>query len=343
MGGIIGSVASVALPAVASYFAPGVAGALGVTSALGTAAVGAGMGALASAATGGNPLTGAITGGIGGYIAAPTTAAVGAGSALPADIQASIQAANPTMSAADAQAAAQAYASQGYTSANWGSSIGAGGSMPLQNLFKPTGQNALSQLTGLAPNTISSIGQGAASLYGAQMGADAAKAATAETTRQFNIAQQNQAPWLAAGQKALAEQQKLLFGTPQDIQTSLQGTPGYQFRLQQGQQGLDAGLAARGGMGSGKSAVAASEYNQNFATNEYQNALNRLSGTGQTTATDLAKQGAGYSQVMGDVGMKAAAQRQSGLLGSANALTSYVNPTKQIAGYNAAGNPIFAP
>ncbi len=62
---ILGVVAAVAVP----FVAPAIAGAIGVSSTLGTAAVGAGLGAAASAATGGDPLLGALTGGVGTFAA----------------------------------------------------------------------------------------------------------------------------------------------------------------------------------------------------------------------------------------------------------------------------------
>jgi hypothetical protein len=65
-GDVAGTAAKVAAPVAAAYFAP-----MAGFGALGTAAVGAGLGGLASAATGGNFLQGALMGGIGGYMAAP--------------------------------------------------------------------------------------------------------------------------------------------------------------------------------------------------------------------------------------------------------------------------------
>ena len=62
---VLGVVAAVAVPFVA---AP-IAGAIGVSTALGTAAVGAGLGATSAALTGGDPLMGALTGGFGTYAA----------------------------------------------------------------------------------------------------------------------------------------------------------------------------------------------------------------------------------------------------------------------------------
>lgn len=72
--------------------------------------------------------------------------------------------------------------------------------------------------------------------------------------------------------------------------------PGYDFRQQEGQRGVEASAAARGGVLSGGALKALTKYNQDFASNEYGNAYNRynqdqttrfnrlsaLAGTGQT-------------------------------------------------------------
>lgn len=62
---VLGVVAAIAIP----FVAPAIAGAIGISSTLGTAAVGAGLGAASSAITGGNPLLGALTGGLGTFAA----------------------------------------------------------------------------------------------------------------------------------------------------------------------------------------------------------------------------------------------------------------------------------
>lgn len=51
--------------------------------------------------------------------------------------------------------------------------------------------------------------------------------------------------------------------------------PGYDFRMAEGMRGINNGAAARGGVLSGAALKAASKYNQNFASNEYQNAYGR--------------------------------------------------------------------
>ena len=171
---------------------------------------------------------------------------------------------------------------------------------------------------------------GAAS--GAQQSAN--QQALAEQRRQYELAQNNLSPWYQAGREAIQQQRALmgLGGDSANQLSALANSPGYRFRLQQGQQALDAGLAARGGMGSGKSMAAANEYGQNFASNEYGNRLNQLaglSGTGQNVAQNMGTMGANYAQnyggtlqgganALGSAYLNAANATQSSLLGGAN-------------------------
>lgn len=154
--------------------------------------------------------------------------------------------------------------------------------------------------------------------------------ATAENARQFDIGQQNLAPWLSAGKQALGEQQTLLGlnGDSSGALRSLQSSPGYQFRLNQGKKQLNAGLSARGGMGSGKSLVAGTNYNQDYAATEYGNRLNQLAGvanTGQTTGNTLGQMGSNYAQNQGNLwANNANAQGAAGIAG-ANARQSGIS------------------
>jgi len=155
-----------------------------------------------------------------------------------------------------------------------------------------------------------------------------------EQRRQFEIGQANMSPWLQAGRRAVTAQQELmgLGGDSANQLAALANSPGYRFRLQQGQQGLESGLAARGGMGSGKAMAAANEYGQNFASNEYANRLNQLAGlagTGQTAAQNMGTMGANYAQnyggtlqgganALGSAAINAANATQSSILGGLN-------------------------
>ncbi len=70
-------------------------------------------------------------------------------------------------------------------------------------------------------------------------------------------------------------------------------TPGYEFRVDEGQKAIDRAFAARGGFDSGAALKATARFNQDIASAEYGNYLNRLAamaGQGQV-ATQQAFQG----------------------------------------------------
>ena len=101
-------------------------------------------------------------------------------------------------------------------------------------------------------------------------------------------------------------------------------TPGYDFRLNQGQDSLQAGAAARGGLYSGAAMRDLMKFGQDYGSNEYGNYLSRLGAradTGMAAATTTgqsAQQTAGnVSNSYGNIGNAQAA----GAMGSANALT----------------------
>lgn len=184
---------------------------------------------------------------------------------------------------------------------------------------------------------------------------NASNLSLAEMQRQFNLQQNQMQPWMQAGRGALAEQQALmgLGGDTQGSLASLMNSPGYQFRLQEGQRGLEGGLAARGGMGSGKAMTAATQYGQNFASNEYGNRLNQLaglSGTGQSAASNMGNAGMNYAgnvsnvltgnaNAQGAAGMAGANARQSGILGGAQlGLNLYDYMNRSNTGNNWANN-----
>lgn len=145
--------------------------------------------------------------------------------------------------------------------------------------------------------------------------------------QQYNTSQQQIAPWLQAGQGALAQ---LTSGTapggslvtpysgtftaPTDI--TMQNDPGYQARLKLGTDAIQKSAAAKGSVVTGGTAKALDTYAQDYASNEYNNVYNRaltdyttkynayntdqnnqfnrlaaLSGTGQTAANQLATSG----------------------------------------------------
>lgn len=93
--------------------------------------------------------------------------------------------------------------------------------------------------------------------------------------------QTNWQPYINAGQGGLSQ----LSGAVQDPNSwlnktftgnDLQNDPGYQFRLDQGQTGLNNSLAAKGGLLSGAALKATSQYQQGVASDEYNNAYSRF-------------------------------------------------------------------
>ena len=108
--------------------------------------------------------------------------------------------------------------------------------------------------------------------------------------------------------------------------------PGYQFRMDEGNRGIAATQAARGGLLSGAAAKEASRYNQGFASNEYGQAYNRftndqegqynkLSGikaSGQNAATSMLQvnQGQGDRMAQGQMNL---GEIKSQLIGAKNA------------------------
>lgn len=137
--------------------------------------------------------------------------------------------------------------------------------------------------------------------------------------------------------------------------------PGYDFRLAEGQKALERSAAARGGLKSGGTLKALTDYAQGMASQEYQNSYNRydtdyrrafdtfnanktnlfnrlasMAGVGQQTATTLGSAGQRYASDVGntsttaaaragDLNTDAAAARASGYVGSANAWNDYLS------------------
>lgn len=168
--------------------------------------------------------------------------------------------------------------------------------------------------------------------------ADSARDSNATARAQFEQNRIDSAPWRAAGETALGQ---LSAGTATGADFNRDFTladfnrdPGYQFRLDQGQQGLERSAAARGGALGGGALKALSRYGQDYASGEYNNAYNRfnndrtqrfnrlssIAGTGQTATRDVANQGTALATQIGENNMQAANARASGYIGRSNAI-----------------------
>lgn len=115
-----------------------------------------------------------------------------------------------------------------------------------------------------------------------------------------------------------------------------QKTPGYDFRLQQGQDSLQATAAARGGLYSGAAMRDALKFGQDYGSAEYGNYLSRLgaradTGMGAAQMSGQASQqaAAGVGNALGNIGNAQAA----GAIGMGNALTGGIQNVAGILGY----------
>lgn len=173
----------------------------------------------------------------------------------------------------------------------------------------------------------------------------AANTAANQQQRQFDKQVELQAPWRKAGENALNQLIPLAsnytpFGTEQ-----FQQDPGYAFRVNEGIKALDRSAAARGGLLSGNQLRGVTEYGQNAASQEYQNAFNRyqaerqarlgplqsLAGVGQSSANTLSNAAGQLGTNLADLSVGAGNARASSYIGGANAIS---NGAGQYLNYN---------
>lgn len=124
---------------------------------------------------------------------------------------------------------------------------------------------------------------------------------------------------------------------PVDLNALIAATPGYQFRMNQGLQGVERSAAARGGLNSGGTLRALQRYGEGLAASEYGDFANRLAsliGLGQTAATTSGQfgqqTGANIGQGLANIGnARASGYANTGNIwgnaigGAANSLGQY--------------------
>ncbi len=231
------------------------------------------------------------------------------------------------------------------------------------------------------PAIIGAVGVGAqvgTSLSGANKQSNAAKSA-AELQKEaadnslafqkqvYGQQQANAAPYIAAGTSSLQELERQMgpggslsqqwgqtFQAPTAEQASQ--TPGYQFALGQGLQGIERSAAARGNLLTGGLLQAEQQYGQglasqtyqqtfNNALTQYQNAYNQfqqgqantynrlagVAGTGQTAVNQLGQQGQAAAGNVANISLNSAQQQGNALQSAAY---------QSASGYNAAASGI---
>lgn len=155
-----------------------------------------------------------------------------------------------------------------------------------------------------ATSFLSAAGGTGASLYGAQLQAEANKNALLEQARQFNMTQQNLSPYLKTGTSALynleqlAQQPLPTYNAPtaptaQQMQpfsydpNAYFSNPAYQAMLRSGTEAIDASAAARGNFGSGNQAAELQKLGMSLGA-QYQNqAYQQQLGTHQQAIQDI--------------------------------------------------------
>lgn len=135
-------------------------------------------------------------------------------------------------------------------------------------------------------NRISAIDPKIAALYQQQA------ALQPQVSEMYTLSQQ-QDPILA----------KLLSGD----MNAYQQTPGYDFRMQEGQRALERSAAGRGQLFSGQTGKALTKYGQDYGTSEYDNYINRLRANMGDVGTQMqgrtAALGAGQNQINAGVNL----------------------------------------
>lgn len=190
---------------------------------------------------------------------------------------------------------------------------------------------------------LSAIANGVGASGAAGVQRDAANQALGVQRDVWGQQQANQAPYLQAGQSSLADLLQQMHAGAFDVNPSqLAQDPGYQFRMQQGQQALERSAAARGGLATGGTLRSLARYSQGVASDELQNAWTRRQGAfnrlasvanmGQGAANSLGQFGNHYadsaSGLYADIGNANAA----GQMGVANSLSGFANGVGNQAG-----------
>lgn len=132
--------------------------------------------------------------------------------------------------------------------------------------------------------------------------------------QEYDQQRADQQPWRDAGVQALSGLSNPDFQKDFSM-GDFQQDPGYQFRMQQGQDAIQRSAAAAGGLQNGGTLRALTEYGQNFASNEYNNAYNRfnndrtnrfnrlssIAGLGQNANAQMGQAGQNYANQVGGI------------------------------------------
>ena len=160
-----------------------------------------------------------------------------------------------------------------------------------------------------------------------------------EQRRQFDISQEQAAPFREAGVGALGQQQALLGLSGQEAQqaafTGLEESAGQRFIRDRQERSLLRNASATGGLGGGNVQTALQQQAAGFAQQDIQNQFSRLgqlSGQGQAATTNIAQLGGQTASNISNLLGQEGAARASGILAPAQADAAATNQILQLAG-----------
>ena len=202
---------------------------------------------------------------------------------------------------------------------------------------------------GFAAAAVGTIASGAMSSNASKKAAKA-QAASADAANQmqwdmYDQTRQDLDPYRQAGSTSLSQMMDQMGANGYFNQTytgqDVYNDPSYQFRLQQGQDAIQSGAAAQGGLLSGATLKALQNYGQDYASQEYGNAYNRfnadqtnrynrlsnITGMGQNAAAQVGNAGMQTGQAVANNTMAGANAQAAGIIGSNNA---WANSAQQL-------------
>lgn len=197
------------------------------------------------------------------------------------------------------------------------------------------------------------IGAGASLLggmFGSNAAEDAAKAQERAARHALKLQREmwetgraDMMPWLDAGRTALGQYMSQLgLGDGATGPTNaFKETPGYQWRVSEGEKGVTSNLAALGMKNSGKALKALETFRQGIASDEYDKWLGRVGGVagqGQQSANSMAGFAQNAGNMMGQTMQDAGQARASGYVGSANAMMGGLNSAANFIGQGFGSN-----
>jgi hypothetical protein len=310
MSSLFKSILGVAAPIVGNLIAPGIGGILG--GALGGAAQGNGLKGIAMGAG-----SAALSNGLGSVLGAPSSTI-------------------------------------NWTSAAPGYSLGSqtvGGSGLLGSLSKAGGfgqsvADGISKATSAAGGG-ASLAKAAGNIFSGIQGDEAMD----DIARVQNAGTQNaldaQKPFLASGVAANSQLSGLLGLNGEnndDVLEMLRNSPGYQFRLNEGQDALNKSLSARGGLFSGRALKESQELGQGLADQTYKDYINQLYGL-NSSGQNAANVAGGLYQDQGNIQANKISGQNNVLNESISGILNGIyNPTGtsgKIIGYDTQGKPIY--